>query len=585
MSHSNQKWVIVVLIYADFRKNINGFNTTTAFEMSEQMKTTLNALFKDLLTTSLDPKRGRMFVLMNSIDYLEEDSTTISAKTLLYRIDNEDNLDTNRIVSCKVIESSPGTPAEPNPKNPFQKVEVLKCILKKEITIEQDEEVFFITWDHGSAFGIFREVDAGVPAIRLPIDHDLDRYPYLAHFWKFALNANENKDSKRKFKDLFDNSESFSPSLVQMNHTLYAVKPTFNEDAVPRITLKSTRDRKQENAVAETLQRQHEVNAFRLGRTIKMLNTENVREILSNDELAHILTGWLNDDKSDSPKKVGVLLMMNCWMMNLHTMFSLKDAVECLVAPQGAIDAPGYNYKAILKYLFGEKQKFITPQQLAIVCVTTSESKRMRRRSKKLRSDGKDMIDQWKIFAVDLQRKREDGELILKFHLDRIMDIINKLNSIPESDKLRQFYTATRMASHDFTKSSSLEEPGFMIDIINWLSLLYKLSAFNPSYQPFPVLNKYKILADISKLLEIFGTDSDTNQLILAATSGKEIYNTMAVVSFQPTGYSIFFPNSLSTNQNLIDNVKKDSLLAKSEVWKNFIKSTYPQKIWGPFFE
>jgi hypothetical protein len=32
-------------------------------------------------------------------------------------------------------------------------------------------------------------------------------------------------------------------------------------------------------------------------------------------------------------------------MMNMHTMYSLKETVKCLVAPQGNIDCPGYNLK------------------------------------------------------------------------------------------------------------------------------------------------------------------------------------------------------------------------------------------------
>jgi hypothetical protein len=87
------------------------------------------------------------------------------------------------------------------------------------------------------------------------------------------------------------------------------------------------------------------------------LRAEKVREILSNDELAIVFREWLGEDE-----KVGVLLMMNCWMMNLHTMYSLVDTVQCLVAPQSDIGTPGYNYKAILKYLFKEKDALPIPR-------------------------------------------------------------------------------------------------------------------------------------------------------------------------------------------------------------------------------
>ncbi|PSL27461.1 cysteine peptidase C11 family protein [Dyadobacter jiangsuensis] len=554
--------------------------------MSEQMKATLNSLFKDLLTTALDPKRARMFVIMNSIDYHNAQNDTTNAKTLLYQISNPHNLDSNQITNCEVIDSVFGTTKNPDPKNRAQKPREIQAILTKHVKLCPDEEVFFITWDHGSSFGIFREVDAGLPTPRRPIHEDLDRYPYLAHFWDIAL---KKEDPAEQIK-LGELSNTLTiPDLYQIGHTLCSGKPHVVDDDLPTRYNELRRGHEKEyNFIEIGIVKSQEGT----GGIVTIQDSTNVREILSNEELASLLAGWLNiscniTDTSvlNTSKKVGVLLMMNCWMMNLHTMYSLRNAVKYLVAPQGSIDTPGYNYKAILKYLFKERQTTLTAKKLAIKCVKSSETRQMRKKSRELRGDGLDMIDQWKILAVDLQRKNENGESVLIENIKKIGDVVEKLEeNASQNPELKHFFTALRLISHDFTKSSSLEEPGFMVDIINWLELLRGLSIFNPPYQPFQVFKNRPVLHEIYNLIEAVSGESKKNPLVLAETSGKNIFINAYVVALRPSGYSLFFPNSLTTNQNLIDNVKNDSLLKDFVFWKRFIKSVYPEKIWRVFF-
>lgn len=291
---------------------------------------------------------------------------------------------------------------------------------------------------------------------------------------------------------------------------------------------------------------------------------------------------WIGKDK-----KVGVLLMMNCWMMNLHTMYSLRETVKCLVAPQGDIGTPGYNYKDILKYLFNRNNLFKTPEKLAIKCVTTSENKRLRRRSKRLRDDKEDVIDKWKIFAIDLQRK-VGSEFILKDHLDKLNQIIVGLcpKNQEKATESRRFYRAMRLVTHDFTKAGSYgsDEECFIIDVINWLNILCDLEQSNPPTQWFPIDGNTICFA--RELIENIHSKSDMKQCVLSRSNGKDVYNrSKAVVGFAPTGYGLFFPNSISRNQNLIDNVRKDSLLNNCLFkWKEFIKSIYPKEVWEPFF-
>jgi len=48
-------------------------------------------------------------------------------------------------------------------------------------------------------------------------------------------------------------------------------------------------------------------------------------------------------------KRIDLMLMNNCYMQSFDTGYLLKDSVDYLVAPEGVLDAIGYDYCAILK--------------------------------------------------------------------------------------------------------------------------------------------------------------------------------------------------------------------------------------------
>lgn len=600
MPHTKDKWVIIFLIYADFRNSATETASINAFSMTEQMKVELNSMFKDILTVPIDSSRARMYVIMNSIDYKEEGSLKTAAKTILYRIDNPNHLRHNQITSCRIITNDTGDCGTPNPGNPIQNPEFLKNIVKGNILVDQDEEVFFITWDHGSAFGIFREVDLKVARILTPIYHDLSKYPYLAEFWNKALKeeCTLNKLIKRA-------NHKNHLGIFQIGHVLYRLKANskeqcflrdfnfFSQNEIKVNRTESLTDAPKFILLYNTDEKEFEItNDISNKDLLKLkkgdLTDIDVKEILSNDELAIIFQDWLGEDN-----KVGVLLMMNCWMMNLHTMYSLRETVKCLVAPQGKIGAPGYNYKDILKYLFSNISFFKSSEELAIKCVTTVENKRMRRRSRRLRDDEKDMIDKWKIFAVDLQRQGDNG-LILMDHLNKINQFVDKLvpksSNSKEIQELISLYKSIRLVSFDFTLDGSFGEMCFIIDIINWFNVLTDIALRNPEMLP----TDHDNLLEIKGLVNQVRPQNGRKHLVLKESMGKEIYNyheapagsDQATVGFHPTGYGLFFPNKISANQNLISNVRNDSLLQTFfSNWRKFIQLVYDKKIWQPFFD
>lgn len=610
MSHTKNKWVIVFLIYADFRKNITN-SEIDPIALTKQMKAELNSLFKDILMVPIDGNRARMYVVINSIDYRENNEPGTEAKTLFYEIGNPDRRNCNDIVYCEVISRKQGDRSKPNPDSPFQVPDFLTRVMSR-IPVHKDEEVFLCTHDHGSAFGIFRETDPGIATgeLRRSIQHDLDKYPYLAAFWNRALDEDED------FRRLMSiNIKPTSPQLLQIEHNLWGIRPLSNlsnEEYSIFISQKNPSVHidglvqmpffvpalSEENLL---LVFDRESNAYEIwgndfqevagsNRIVTATLNGNVREILSNDELAIVLTHWLGE------KKVAVLLMMNCWMMNLHTMYSFRETVERLVAPQGNIGTPGYNYKEILRYLFSTKSIFETPDRLAIECVVTSENKRMRRRSIRLRDDHEDVIDRCKIFAMDLQKKKGD-KLVLIDHLERFEQFIFGLLSIEDSEeplvelllnrenkmgRALQLCVDVRLVSFDFTKEKTIDPNAcFVIDIVNWLNILCDLSIGASGY---PLDSR--ILSPGFRLKDEIKDARDDNQLILAASNGSAIYRPeRSIVGLAPTGYGLFFPNAKSAQQNLIDNVRKDSLLNDFLVnWREFLKVAYPPRVWGPFF-
>jgi hypothetical protein len=577
------RWVIVFLIYADFRKKAQN-SSDNILSMTREMKATLNQMFKDMITVPIDHRKARIHVIFNSIDFKKGKNTR--AKTLLYKIGNPYDLDFNEIIDCDVISSRDGSLQNPNPGTPLQNPKLLTAILRK-ISLESDEEVFFVTWDHGSGFGIFREEELRIAEIPKPIYDDIERYPYLAMFWNAALK----KDST--LKQLMNKVEKqVLPDTVQIGHNLYRVEYTGNNLGFDISRLKMQKHlnivlsdaltpRQNFLIVFNDNTSQFEVSDYNLENNwmaskieIAKLTSTGVREILSNDELANSFNSWLG-----KRNKIGVLLMMNCWMMNMHSMYSFANTVHYLVAPQSDIGVPGYNYKAILHYIFKDTHK-VSAKNLAVKCVKTIETKRMRRRSMALRTDRIDIIDTWKVFALDLQVRDIDGKRLLLNQVSALRRLIKLINSTfdPDSDQeARWMYKYIRSVSYDFSAGDIM-----MIDILNWcLSLMFADGFF--SVEGKSKLDPNGVKDELIRFRKQILRNKPLPSLLLAKTAGQLVYLLdddpflpTTVISIEPKGYSFFFPlfeiQSNILHSGLLQNVRKDKLLTSLPGWKKFLK-------------
>lgn len=571
MSHTKRKWVIVFLIYADFRRAQGDFEP---FAMNEEMKVELDLMFEEILTTPLNSDNARLFVILNGIKYsvYENQQLRVENKTLIYEIINPHNLRSNTFGSVKVIDNKILRVDQANPDD-LQKPEKLKIILKN-IKVEKEEEVFLITWDHGSAFGIFREVNPTPPSviIRNPIDDELEKFPYLREFWEKALD-------QEGFYD-FMKREKMPDPILQVGTRLFTISNEVEKkDKYVGLLLNSSSRGFFEiyQSASDELELKFNTESYLESSLLKddffddegefklLKLDEKVPEILRNDELAVSIESWL------AGRKVAVLLMMNCWMMNLHTMYELRNAVASLVAPQGDISIPGYNYRDIFRYIYKPDSYFKSHEKLAIKCVCTCENKFAKKRAKKsfrrLKNENHPKIDSWKIIAIDLQKS--DGEqLNLLNQIDLLRKILLVLNSQLESGDLgiKFFLKNMRLVSFDYTHGHS-----YMVDVINWLSTVY----YNDLNNFQNIITKAIFFEYMPNLLDITLRTKNNSNSILAMSRGKRVFGKEhTVVNLQPTGYGIFFPDRIPGDINLIDNFQNDSLLQTALVsWKILLKN------------
>ena len=579
------KWLIIFLIYADFTAS-ETLPTGEKLPMIERMKITLNSMLGDIITTPIDNNRSRIIVVFNSIRYPTNTTNEINNKTIFYSIEGGTDGAQNFINEKKTYIVDNKDYYTPNGHGGYvlQKTDQLAAIFEK-TDIQDDEEVLLITWDHGSAFGIFREEAPAVDfnSVRMQANLNLWQYPFLNLFWD-AVSKNDETLSKN---DLSNGSYTYiqvGPKLVKVvndESNLGILKFHLEHES------KYYYDREREEITMFTLggAANDRFNDHDKSSTVSLTgivrNTLKARhgatEILKNKELDAALKKWL----CKKNKKVGVLVMINCWMMNLHTMFALKDSVQCLVAPQGNIDCPGYNIKDILAYINPPEPKNsdpIKPQQLAKVCVETIDNAYSKAKAMFLDRTDPDVIERFKIFAVDLSRKtgNKSNLMIQIGYLRQLVHLFVKelRKRSSKKNELKYFLKYIRSVCFDFSIHQVM-----MFDIFNWVQSINEASG---QYTGTESRLTGVFTTPIAKFMQSI-TDRDKT-IVLASSSGKKIYdidNTStisSVIALPPTGYSLFFPIiDCSDSENLKDNVQSDQLLEDFPDWKIFLGFIDPE--------
>ncbi|TFF37261.1 clostripain-related cysteine peptidase [Mucilaginibacter psychrotolerans] len=580
----SNRWLIIFLIYADF-------TTNEKLPMIEKMKFMLNSMLGDIITTPINNQQARIFVIFNSIKYYPDVATSeVADKTAFYTFKNAADGTQNQIEDCEIIDNKEYYTQDGNGGNVLQRTVQLRAILEK-THVQDDEEILLITWDHGSSFGIFREGvrAAAVNNIRTEIYDRLEQYPFLKSFWDTAT---------KKDKTLLENKLcGGSYTSIQVSNKLVKVENNRKNSAVinfhQKYDSKCYYDQQTEkitfittgNAPAEeltlnqsgTIEQTHEAPSTNALVKSILEAKPGATEILKNTELDTALKEWLRNRN----KKVGVLLMCNCWMMNLHTMYTLKNSVQCLVAPQGNIDYPGYNIKDILNYINRPapgKTGTVGPAELAKICVETFDNNYSKAKAIMFNRDDPKVTERFKIFAVDLSKKT-GTESNLDIQIKLLNDLVVLLNKelarpVAIERELKFFLKYIRAVCFEFSGRTTM-----MIDIVNWVKSINdatsqytgRESRLTGVFRP-PITDFLTSVSDEDKTL------------VLASTSGKKIYDIdgsseiSSVIALPPTGYSIFFPIIDCSNVvNLKDNILSDDLLKDFPDWKKFLNFINPE--------
>ncbi|MEO6632050.1 MAG: clostripain-related cysteine peptidase, partial [Mucilaginibacter sp.] len=473
------KWLIIFLIYADF----------TAKEKQEgdieKLKITINNMLGDIITTPIVPDQSRMYVVMNSIKFVFNDPKNgIDDKSAFYTIERTADRKQNHITKCEILDNSIYYAPTTDGGQVLQKACQLEAILKK-TCVKADEEVFLITWDHGSSFGMFRAQphSPDVLSVKKEVERNLLQFPFLKQFWDKARKQHLHGAKTGKIVE---------ESLIE-----------------PCKESKKAGDIKTDNGVYVASGNSAEPSQS--PQSVSVQPIPRVAEILTNRELNDALQGWLGCNR-----KVGVLLMVNCWMMNLHTMYALRDSVHCLVAPQGNIDCPGYNIKDILTEITSAKKNGIQPTELAKVCVTTIDNDYSKAKAAILSPIEPDVIERFRIFAVDLSRRQIGNGSCLGNQiksLDALCKLlVDEIGGSPARENLIHFFKYIRSACFDFSGGVTQT-----IDIVNWLK----------SVRSADFLLRYSLLSDsLKNAIDAFSAAvvMSKNSIVLDFSSGKKIY-------------------------------------------------------------
>ncbi len=284
-------------------------------------------------------------------------------KTILYEIVNPLHKDRNEFGECRIIDSVESSIDQPIPTSAIQDGTRLAYVLNH-IDVKDNEEVLFVTWDHGFAFGVFKQATVALPQTREPIDDELEfkKFPYLKKFWKKALATDD-------FESFVKTRPASGYQVVQSGRDVFRFAITNDTGKLFKQVLSNeemkniVKVQKEDNVSKKLYFSKSEYIALNTegipippplfdlpgpgvsDRIEVELEETDAPEILKNGELTGAFKLWLKK------KQVGVLLMMNCWMLNLHTLYAMRNGIQYLVAPQGDIGVPGYNCRDIIRYI------------------------------------------------------------------------------------------------------------------------------------------------------------------------------------------------------------------------------------------
>jgi hypothetical protein len=271
-------------------------------------------------------------------------------------------------------------------------------------------------------------------------------------------------------------------------------------------------------------------------------STGLVNEILTNEELAQAIAEGFDSYKVD------VLVMMNCCMMNVNTIYALykKSAVNYMVAPQAEINFPGYNYYQILMEMYTHPE--IQPFLLSRYVIQTIAHDRAFPRDFNFIYN----TNFWSILCVDVQQFASVIYLI--------KDLIKELTSLISTNSLAEIVANLNSCYRFDTYRVGLSD--YMIDLRTFLFLCKNIST-----------KLYELHCALEQHLNLLIVDSFIGPSLFPINNptGEFRHN------LKPSGVCIFFPRKkefirIDIFQTFIaENALSRSSFFSDIKWLNFI--------------
>ncbi len=551
-------WIAVFLIYADFRDG-------KGLMVERQTDDGLRSLFGDLVDVPLN-NDTKVLVIINRVRYKPIEGTPIPTagsndQTFIYEVTRKPGKAKNKLKKYQPVSEANIAGA-----GSAHKDETLGKIFADIALKYPGRHVLLSTWDHGSAFGIFKvkETPEQIQLVK-PFEGFKGKYIDLTDCAEALLADNDSirqRPQPRLADDVwhqfnqptysygslkFRFKKATSPEFYKSFDALRADKAfNANVNLIFRYAINclefESKDPKNSirNILTKGLTKEDTRNivgnAFKQpgspvespGKLLFEIETEaGMAEMLTNEELGSAIQMGFGDPVGDPPEApVDVLFMMNCTMMNVHTCYALQGRVNYLVAPQGIIAPPGYNYKAILEKITGSPgEPAISAEELAAECVTSTfivlDPKR---------AAHKDDFARWALFSFRLA------------HFPRIADLVNELAEclLDNWRELRAQVANSRQVCFIF------DEPNlnyYMVDISHFITILFENLNSQSAFNDKPYKKKIKDLHD--KFVQERESMKIAEQEILGGIYKMDWPTSDLNTTLNASGLSIYFPMPL----------------------------------------
>jgi len=380
-----------------------------------------------------------------------------------------------------------------------QKSEDIKVVFRYIDENYPADKTLLITWDHGSGFGIFK---------------------------KFLSDKLEQEKKLSLTSKKYVHVKNVSNGLAVVKNRKLVRQASFFKSA---------------NSFAATAS-----------------NAENTAganfDILSDDKLADAIT---NGFKSGY---VEALIMFNCDMQNMHTCYALRNCVKYLVAPEGVIAAPGYDYVSIIDFIGKNKDLAIDGATIAVQAVNTLKQN--------FTDNNADSIfENIALFAVCLIGYEEKIIKHVRLLIVRLKEMMRADPSV--APDIRN----TRGKSYTFGHNLHY----YLVDLNNFLIKLVKTINGDLKVK----IDKTQ-LSNLQEYLQVA-----YSSLIVAQAVGNNIYFDDLSNPWEkatgtlPKGVSIYFPptaidqNDIVVKKFLLPNAPFSSSLVASIGWLDFLSDVY----------